>query len=67
MAQMLVIYKTPKDPAAFDKHYFEVHVPFAKNAPVRRSRSLTPGRLDRRWDGCEINARTSRLRASAAA
>jgi uncharacterized protein (TIGR02118 family) len=32
-AKMLVIYKTPKDPAAFDRHYFDVHVPMAKKLP----------------------------------
>jgi hypothetical protein len=25
MAQMIVIYKLPKNPAGFDRHYFEVH------------------------------------------
>src|SRR5258706_15087415 len=30
MARMVVIYKAPKDPVAFDKHYVEVHVPLAK-------------------------------------
>lgn len=33
MARMVVIYKKPKDPTAFDKHYFEVHVPLAKKLP----------------------------------
>ncbi|MDR3679844.1 MAG: EthD family reductase [Flavipsychrobacter sp.] len=33
MAKMTVIYKTPKDIAAFEKHYFEVHVPLAKKLP----------------------------------
>lgn len=33
MAKMVVIYKTPKNPAAFDKHYHEVHVPLAKKLP----------------------------------
>jgi uncharacterized protein (TIGR02118 family) len=36
MAQMIVIYKTPKDPAAFDRHYFEVHVPLARRLPGLR-------------------------------
>lgn len=36
MARMLVIYKTPQDPAAFDKHYFEIHVPLAKKLPGMR-------------------------------
>ena len=30
MARMVVIYKRPADPAAFDAHYFGVHVPLAK-------------------------------------
>ncbi|MEE1944729.1 EthD family reductase [Pedobacter sp. KR3-3] len=30
---MIAIYKTPKDIEAFDKHYFEVHVPLAKELP----------------------------------
>jgi len=36
MAKMLVIYKTPADPEAFDRHYFEVHVPLAKKLPGLR-------------------------------
>ena len=30
MARMVVIYWTPKDVEAFDRHYFEIHVPLAK-------------------------------------
>src|ERR1700676_1064753 len=30
MAHVVVMYKTPKDAAAFDKHYFETHIPIAK-------------------------------------
>jgi uncharacterized protein (TIGR02118 family) len=33
MARMLVIYKMPKDKDAFDKHYFEIHIPLAKKLP----------------------------------
>jgi uncharacterized protein (TIGR02118 family) len=33
MAQMVVIYKTPKNPSSFEKHYFKVHVPLAKQLP----------------------------------
>jgi uncharacterized protein (TIGR02118 family) len=33
MARLLVLYKTPKDPAAFDKYYFETHVPIANKIP----------------------------------
>ena len=33
MAKMTVIYKTPKNIDFFEKHYFEVHVPLAKQLP----------------------------------
>jgi uncharacterized protein (TIGR02118 family) len=33
MAQLLVMYKTPRDRAAFDKHYAEKHIPLAKKIP----------------------------------
>ena len=48
MARMVVIYRTPKDPAAFDAHYVGVHVPLAKQLPglrkyeVSRRPILTP-------------------------
>ena len=31
MAKLFAIYQQPADPAAFDRHYFEKHVPLAKN------------------------------------
>jgi uncharacterized protein (TIGR02118 family) len=49
MAQLVVMYKTPTDAAAFDKHYFEKHVPIAKKIPglrkyqVSRGAVATPG------------------------
>ena len=36
MAKMIAIYKTPDDKVAFDKHYFEVHIPLAKKLPGLR-------------------------------
>ena len=33
MARMIAIYKTPENKDAFDKHYFEVHIPLAKKLP----------------------------------
>lgn len=30
---MTAIYKTPKDKEFFEKHYFDVHVPLAKQLP----------------------------------
>jgi uncharacterized protein (TIGR02118 family) len=33
MAQVLVLYYTPSDPAAFDSYYRATHVPIAKRLP----------------------------------
>jgi uncharacterized protein (TIGR02118 family) len=33
MVKMTVIYKTPKDKEFFERHYFDVHVPLAKQLP----------------------------------
>ncbi|HVX75718.1 MAG TPA: EthD family reductase, partial [Bradyrhizobium sp.] len=43
MAHLLVMYKTPKDAAAFDKHYFETHVPLAKKIPGLRKYEVSQG------------------------
>ncbi|MBA3906236.1 MAG: EthD family reductase [Pseudonocardiales bacterium] len=39
-ATFLVIYSTPTDPEAFDKHYREVHLPLAKALPGLRRYAL---------------------------
>lgn len=41
MARMVVIYKTPQDPAAFDKHYLEIHVPLAQKLPGLRKYEIS--------------------------
>jgi uncharacterized protein (TIGR02118 family) len=43
MAELVVMYKTPKDAAAFDKHYFETHIPLAKKIPGLRKYSISQG------------------------
>jgi uncharacterized protein (TIGR02118 family) len=45
MAKMTVIYKTPKDKEAFEKHYFEVHVPLAKQLPGLVKYEINDGEL----------------------
>jgi uncharacterized protein (TIGR02118 family) len=40
---MIVIYKTPKNPAAFDRHYFEVHIPLARQLPGLRKLETNRG------------------------
>jgi uncharacterized protein (TIGR02118 family) len=36
MVRFMVLYQTPTDAEAFEKHYFEVHVPLAKQLPGLR-------------------------------
>ena len=43
MAQVVVMYKTPKDTAAFDKHYSEIHIPLAKKIPGLRKYEISQG------------------------
>ena len=43
MAQTLVMYPHPEDPAAFDKYYAEVHTPLALKIPGLRSLVVNKG------------------------
>lgn len=43
MASLIVMYKKPTDAAAFDKHYFEKHIPIAKKIPGLRKYRVTKG------------------------
>ena len=43
MATLLVLYKTPANPAAFDKYYAETHIPLAKKIPGLRSYRVSKG------------------------
>jgi uncharacterized protein (TIGR02118 family) len=43
LATLLVLYKTPADPAAFDKYYAETHIPLAKKVPGLRSYRVSKG------------------------
>ncbi len=45
MARMLVIYRTPKDVEAFDRHYFDIHVPLAKKIPGLRKYEVSHGSI----------------------
>jgi len=53
MVRFLVLYDTPADPEAFDRHYREIHIPLAKQLPgLRRytvSRNHQPVRGDRSY------------------
>ena len=43
MARLVVMYKTPKDAAAFDKYYVDKHVPIAKKIPGVRKYEISQG------------------------
>ncbi len=43
MAQMIVIYEKPGNPAAFDRHYFELHVPLIRRLPGLRTLATNRG------------------------
>jgi uncharacterized protein (TIGR02118 family) len=43
MAHVVVMYKTPKDSAAFDKYYAETHIPIAKKLPGLRKYEVSRG------------------------
>lgn len=43
MADLIVLYKTPKDAAAFDKYYAETHIPLAKKMPGLRKYKVSKG------------------------
>jgi len=43
MAQMIVIYRALKNPSAFDRHYFGVHVPLARQLPGLREFETSRG------------------------
>jgi uncharacterized protein (TIGR02118 family) len=41
IARFLVLWDTPSDPEAFDKHYREVHIPLCKQLPGLRRFTLS--------------------------
>ncbi len=43
MTRLLVLYGQPRDPAAFDRHYREVHIPLAKQ--MKGLRKWTIGKV----------------------
>ncbi|PSJ63627.1 EthD family reductase [Pseudaminobacter soli (ex Li et al. 2025)] len=43
MAKLIVMYGTPKDPAAFDRYYFSTHVPLARKIPGLEKYEISEG------------------------
>ena len=40
-AKLIVLYRTPRDPAEFDRYYAQVHIPLAKKIPGLRRLDVT--------------------------
>jgi len=49
MVRLLVLYGQPKDPAAFDKYYYETHIPLAKK--MKGLKKWTVGKVTGTADG----------------
>ncbi len=45
MANMTVIYKTPKNIEEFEKHYYNIHIPLAMQLPGVRKYELSKGTI----------------------
>ena len=43
MAQVLLLYNTPAEPAAFDRYYHQTHIPLARKIPGLRSYLISNG------------------------
>jgi len=43
MARILVLYASPSDPAAFEQHYADIHIPLAKKLPGLQKFDLSTG------------------------
>jgi uncharacterized protein (TIGR02118 family) len=43
MAKLIAMYRTPADPAAFERHYFATHVKIAKTLPGLIAYDVTRG------------------------
>jgi uncharacterized protein (TIGR02118 family) len=43
MAQVLVLYKTPTDSAAFDTYYAQTHIPLVRTIPGLRKYEISQG------------------------
>ena len=55
MARMIMIFAKPKDVAAFDKHYFETHVPLAKKLPGLRKYEVSEGPIATRTGASDFH------------
>ncbi len=41
MVKLIALYRRPADPEAFDKHYFDIHIPLIRKSPGLRKLDIT--------------------------
>ena len=41
MTKLIALYRKPSDPAEFDKHYFDVHIPLVRKFPGLKKLEVT--------------------------
>ena len=56
MAQMIVIYKMPRNPVAFDRHYFEFHIPLARQLPGLRKLEANRGPIISLYGASDVHS-----------
>ena len=61
MAVALVLYKHPADPAAFDTHYTQTHLPMAKKVPGLRRLEVSDGPIASAGGGASDYYRAAKL------
>lgn len=44
-ARLIAVHRTPANPEAYDRHYFAIHVPLAKNLPGLRKYEVSRGAI----------------------
>ena len=52
---MVVIYRTPENIEAFDRHYFGIHVPLAKRLPGLRRYEVSDGAVAMPAGRCDVH------------
>jgi uncharacterized protein (TIGR02118 family) len=54
-ARLVAIHKKPADPVAYDKHYFDIHLPLALALPGLQHYEVSKGAVTTGEDGTDIH------------
>ncbi|MEA2419979.1 MAG: hypothetical protein QOE60_2185 [Thermoleophilaceae bacterium] len=55
MVRLLVFFREPPDPAAFERHYYETHVPLVHKIPHMRGPFVSDGPVDVDGDASKVH------------